>query len=344
MLRLSDGRILAGTVSGLDIIDPGNMVLNQNVPRVVLTRLEIMNEQIIPGKVFNDRVILEHQITYTEEIVLKHTDKIFTIEFGALNFTHPEKCDFQYMLEGFDEEWVLTSSTRRYATYSNLKPGTYIFKVKASNNDGKWGFNTRELTIEVEPPFWATWWFILAISAAVIALVLFIYLTRLNAYKDAFQKKQALQEKRIVELEKENLEMELKKLTFFRLNRNRNLLELKNRLEGISRKALEPVKARLEDVINEIDHEITSDTDWKLIEPRLDLTYDNFLTKLRDRHADLTLSEMKIAAYVRMNLSNKEMAEYMHKTVRAVENDRYRLRKKLGLDPSDSLREYLSSL
>lgn len=344
MLKLNDGRMLVGTVNGLDIIDPMNMVLNQNVPRVVLTSLEIMNEKITPGMVFNNRVILDHQITYTDKIVLRHPDKIFSIEFAALNFTHPEKCEFLYMLEGFEEEWVLTPSTRRFATYSNLKPGTYTFKVKASNNDGKWGFNTRELIIGVKPPFWATWWFILAISAAVTALVLYIYITRLNAYKDAFQKKQALQEKRIIELEKENLEMELKKLTFFRLSRNRNLLELKNRLEGISRKALEPVKARLEDVIAEIDHEISSDKDWKLIEPQLDITYNNFLTKLRSRHTDLTLSEQKIAAYVRMNLSTKEMAEYMHKTIRAIENDRYRLRKKLGLDPSDSLREYLSTL
>ena len=154
----------------------------------------------------------------------------------------------------------------------------------------------------------------------------------------------ALQEKRIVELEKENLEMELKKLTFFRFNRKRNLLELKTRLEGISMKARETVKAKLEDIISEIDSEISSDEDWKLIEPQLDTTYNNFLTKLQSKHPDLTLTELKVAAYIRMNLSTKEMAEYMRKTIRAIENDRHRLRKKLSLPPGDSLSNYLSSL
>jgi DNA-binding CsgD family transcriptional regulator len=198
--------------------------------------------------------------------------------------------------------------------------------------------------ITVLPPFWATWWFI-SLSAIAVALAIFyIYTTRLQAYKNSFLQHQAQQEKRIMQLEKENLESELKKLTFFRLNRNRNLLDLKNRLTGLSLKARESVKTGLEGIIDEINSEISSDKDWKHIEPQLDITYNNFISKLREKHSDLTLSEVKIAAYVRMSLSNKEMAEYMHKTVRAIENDRHRLRKKLGLEASSSLREYLSSL
>jgi DNA-binding CsgD family transcriptional regulator len=153
-----------------------------------------------------------------------------------------------------------------------------------------------------------------------------------------------MQEKRIIELEKENLENELSKLTFFRINRNRNLLEMKMRLGGLSVKARESVKIGLDKIIKEIDAEIESDKDWQLIEPQLDRTYNNFLTKLKERHSELTLSELKIAAYVRMNLSTKEMAEFMRKTVRAIENDRYRLRKKLCLDSNDSLREYLMNI
>jgi len=344
VLMLDDGRILTGSVNGCDVIEPSGMVFNQNIPRVVLTSLEIMNEKVKVGEMVNGRVVLDRLITYKDQITLKHSDKLFSIEFAALNFSHPEKCDFMYKLEGFGEDWVISSSERRFATYSNLKQGDYVFKVKASNNDGKWGFNTRELNIRVLPPFWTTWWFISLLVVVMVMAVYYIYITRLQAYKNSFLKQQAQQEKRIIQLEKENLESELKKLTFFRLNRNRNLLELKNRLMGISLKARESVKKGLEDIIAEIDSEISSDRDWKHIEPQLDITYNNFISKLRERHPDLTLSEIKIAAYVRMNISTKEMAEYMHKTVRAIENDRHRLRKKLGLDASNSLREYLSSL
>ncbi len=344
IIELNDGRMLAGSINGIDVIEPAEMVFNQNIPRVVLTELEIMNDRVEVGEMVNGRVILDHLLTYTDQIILSHDDKLFSIEFAALNFVHPDKCEFMYMLEGFEEDWVETSSDRRIATYSNLNPGDYVFKVKASNNDGKWGFNTRELKISVLPPFWSTWWFITIIVMVVALAIFYVYMTRLQSYKNSFLQERAQQEKRIMQLEKENLESELKKLTFFRLNRNRNLLELKNRLAGLSLKARESVKTGLEGIIREIDSEISSDKYWKHIEPQLDLTYNNFISKLREKHPDMTLSEIKIAAYVRMNLSTKEIAEYMHKTVRAIENDRHRLRKKLGLEGSDSLREYLSSI
>jgi DNA-binding CsgD family transcriptional regulator len=163
-------------------------------------------------------------------------------------------------------------------------------------------------------------------------------------FKNQYLQKETIQEKRIIELEKENLENELSKLTFFRMNRNRNLLEMKMRLGGLAVRARESVKIGLDKIIQEIDAEIDTDKDWKLVEPQIDRTYNNFLTKLREKHSDLTLSELKIAAYVRMNLSTKEMAEFMRKTVRAIENDRYRLRKKLCLDSNDSLKDYLMKL
>jgi ligand-binding sensor domain-containing protein/DNA-binding CsgD family transcriptional regulator len=344
IIELNDGRMLAGSINGIDVIEPTEMVFNQNIPRVVLTELEIMNDRVEVGDMVHGRVILDHLITYTDQITLSHDDKLFSIAFAALNFVHPEKCEFIYMLEGFEEDWVETSSDRRIATYSNLKPGDYVFKVKASNNDGKWGFNTRELKISVLPPFWRTWWFITIVVLVLGLAIFYVYMTRLQSYKNSFLQERAQQEKRIMQLEKENLESELKKLTFFRLNRNRNLLELKNRLTGLSLKARESVKTGLEGIIQEIDSEISSDKDWKHIEPQLDITYNNFISKLREKHPDMTLSEIKIAAYVRMNLSTKEIAEYMHKTIRAIENDRHRLRKKLGLEGSDSLREYLFSI
>ena len=96
--------------------------------------------------------------------------------------------------------------------------------------------------------------------------------------------------------------------------------------------------------MDEIDKEIDDDKEWKYIEPRLDKFYNDFITKLRDKHPDLTLSEIKVASYVRMNLTSKEISEFMRKTIRAVENDRYRLRKKIRLDSNESLQKYLMDL
>jgi DNA-binding CsgD family transcriptional regulator len=196
----------------------------------------------------------------------------------------------------------------------------------------------------ISPPFWFAWWFIAIMGLLIAGIVFFLYWSRLSYYRNQFRQKEIMQKNRIIQLEKENLENELNKLTFFRVSRNRNLLEMKMKLGGISVKARESVKSGLEKIIEEIDSEINSDRDWKLIEPQIDRTYNNFMTSLKEKHNDLNLSELKIAAYVRMNLSTKEMAEFMHKTARAIENDRYRLRKKLCLDSNDSLKDYLMNL
>ena len=137
------------------------------------------------------------------------------------------------------------------------------------------------------------------------------------------------------------VESELEKLTYYTVNRNRVLMNYKTRLHSLSVKAKESVKKGLELVMAEIDNEISDDKEWKYLEPRLDKFYDDFISKLREKYPDLTLSEIKVATYVRMNLTSKEISEFMNKTIRAVENDRYRLRKKINLPHEKNLVEYI---
>ncbi|MBN2485438.1 MAG: hypothetical protein JXB34_05665 [Bacteroidales bacterium] len=344
LIQLSDGRFMAGTTKGIDVFWPGEISVSQTVPKVVFTKLEILNDEILPGEKVNDRLILTNSITFTNNITLTYKEKNFAIEFAALNYTLPEKCQYQYILEGFDETWNTISSKRRVVSYSNLEPGNYTLRVKATNNDGVWGNNERVMHIKVLPPFYKTWWFRSFVVLFVAGLIYLLYSYRLNIHKNNFRQKQIEQERKIINLEKEKLESELQKLTFHVLNRNRALIDQKNRLMGLSMKAREVVRVGLQDIITKIDEELTDDKDWIYIEPQLDKVYNNFVTKLREKHPDLTLSEIKIAAYVRMDLSTKEISEFMHKTTRAVENDRYRLRKKIGLDTNESLQQYLADI
>ncbi len=344
LIQLQDGALLAGSNNGIDIFNPQSISFNQNLPRVVFTNLTVLNHNISPGDTLNNRVILDKNIAFTDEIELKYSDKIFSVEFAALNFTHPPKCMYKHILEGFENEWIETDHNRRFASYSNLESGEYTFKVQASNNDGKWGNNTAELKITVLPPFWKTTWFIVLISVLMAAAVSVIYYSRIRYIRNRFAQEQAAREKRIMELEKENIESELQKLTYYTVNRNRVLVNYKNRLVALSAKAKESVKKGLRVVIDEIESEISDDKEWKYIEPRLDKFYNNFITSLREKHPDLSLSEIKVAAYVRMNLTSKEISEFMNKTIRAVESDRYRLRKKLELDSNESLQQYLMNL
>lgn len=344
LYRLDDGRIIAGTTTGVDFFDPMNINLNAELPNVYFTSLKIYNEEVLPRMEVNGKIILNESILRQKTLTLTHRERSFSIEFAALNLTLPGKCRYSYKLEGFDDRWISTSSQQRVSYYSNLDAGEYVLRVKASNNDGKWGENEATLVITILPPWVETLAFKLFLTFIIIMGIVLFFRYRLNLHKERFRQQQAEQEKRIIELENEKLESELQKLAFHVINRNRLLAEQKNRLLGLSLKARESVKEGIAKIIEKIDEDLDDEKDWKYIEPQLDKLYDNFITRLREKHPDLNLSEIKIAAYVRMNLGSKEISEFMHKTIRAVENDRYRLRKKLGLDSNDSLQQYLSNL
>ncbi|MCK9206208.1 MAG: hypothetical protein M0P66_03775, partial [Salinivirgaceae bacterium] len=339
--KLRDGRIAFGSKNGIDIIDPLEISQNQVIPKVVFTKLSVLNKEVNPGQILNNRVMLNKSISFTNEVTLEYFEKVFTIEFAALNYTLPEKCRYQYMLVNFDNDWINTSSNRRFASYSNLDPGQYVFKVRASNNDGKWGNNIAPLKITITPPFWMTWWFVTICGILMVTVLIAFYKYRIQVHKDHFRQQQLEQEKKIFELENEKLETELKQLAFQTMHRKKLLLEQRTKLEWLSTKAKVSVSEGLQKIIQSIDEELNDEKDWKYVEPQLDKVYNSFISRLIEKHSDLTASEIKIAAYIRMNLTTKEISEYMHKTARAIENDRYRLRKKLGLELNDSLQNYL---
>jgi signal transduction histidine kinase/ligand-binding sensor domain-containing protein/DNA-binding response OmpR family regulator len=156
-LKTSRGELIFGGGNGFNIFYPNAIALNKNVPPVVLTDLQIFNKSILPGEKINGRILLTAAIAETRSITLKPGENVFSLEFASLNYFHPEKNRYAYMLEGFNKEWLYTDALQRKATFTNLDPGTYTFRVKASNNDGVWNDTGLTLQIRVLPPFWKTW-------------------------------------------------------------------------------------------------------------------------------------------------------------------------------------------
>jgi signal transduction histidine kinase/ligand-binding sensor domain-containing protein/DNA-binding response OmpR family regulator len=149
-IRLSDGELFFGGLQGFNYFDPASLTINRNVPEVLLTDLKISNKSVIAG---NDAPIKEH-ISVAQEIRLDYKQN-FALSFVALNYTNPKQNKYAYKLEGFDKDWNYTG-TINTASYTNLDPGRYTFKVKASNNDGVWSVHETQIKIYVKPPFWAT--------------------------------------------------------------------------------------------------------------------------------------------------------------------------------------------
>lgn len=156
-LKTSRGELVFGGGNGFNIFYPNAIVVNKNIPPVVLTDLQIFNKSILPGEKINGRVLLTAAIPETRSITLKPGENVFSLEFASLNYFHPEKNRYAYILEGFNKEWLYTDGLQRKATFTNLDPGEYTFRVKASNNDGVWNDAGLTLKIRVLPPFWKTW-------------------------------------------------------------------------------------------------------------------------------------------------------------------------------------------
>ena len=162
-----EGYIFFGGNNGFNFFRPDQLKENQFVPPVYITGFQVFNKPQQPG---TKDSVLQNSITETETITLSYKQTVISFEFAALNFTYSEKNQYAYMLEGFDEDWIY-AGTNRSATYTNLDPGSYTFKVKGSNNDGVWNQKGNSIRLEITPPFWKTWWFLLLLILAISGLI-----------------------------------------------------------------------------------------------------------------------------------------------------------------------------
>ena len=172
------GEIFFGGISGLNSFFPDAIEDKTDCPLTYITGLRIFNQSVAINQEVNGRVVLPQNVSQIEKIRLLYSDKSFTLEFTAPDAAVPANIIYACKLEGFDNEWIYYNSSQRFATYTNLNPGTYKFKVKASNDPEVWGDNVTSLTIVVEPPLWATWWartlyFLLACGAVWLLLRFF---------------------------------------------------------------------------------------------------------------------------------------------------------------------------
>jgi signal transduction histidine kinase/ligand-binding sensor domain-containing protein len=172
----STGELFFGGPNGLTVFHPDDIRNNPHVPPVYLTAIQLANKPVSVG----GDSLLQKSLLDTRELVLSHRDRIVSFEFAALSFTSPQKNRYRYALEGFDGDWYEVGSDRRFATYTNLDPGHYTFRVLGSNNDGVWNEEGASLSITITPPWWETWWFRGLLIALVAGLVVAGYRSRVT--------------------------------------------------------------------------------------------------------------------------------------------------------------------
>ncbi len=154
--KTKSGELLFGGANGFNLFKPENIKNDHTKPVIVLTDLQISNRSIGIDEEVDGRILLNKSIIFTSDLKLYHSQNGFALEFAALNYFNPQKIRFKYKLEGFDLQWQELQPNNRMATYTNIDPGKYIFKVVSTDASGNWTNNETSLTITIMPPFWRT--------------------------------------------------------------------------------------------------------------------------------------------------------------------------------------------
>lgn len=160
-----------GGIEGITRFRPDNFSSDNLAPHTVLTQMLLLNQAVRPGDLTG---VLPQSIGYTDAVQLRHEQNFFSIEFSGLHYADPSKNRYRYQLEGFDRQWIETDARRRYASYTNLNPGYYTFRVQSANRDGVWS-EPAELAVHIQSPWWNTPGAYLAYIAAGILLALGIF-------------------------------------------------------------------------------------------------------------------------------------------------------------------------
>lgn len=219
-LKTSKGKLIFGGGHGFNIFDPLTIHANIYKPKLVFTDFLLFNKSIGAQEEVNGHVVLTKAISATQALTLKHSENVFTIEFAALNFFNPNKVKHQYMMEGFDKDWLDADNGTRKATYTNLDGGDYIFKVRAISQEGRWEPDYIALKIKVLPPFWksTTAYFIYALLLA--GTLFFVRRRGIKKIRRQFEiEKEKQDAKLLIEHERQEArrmhELDMMKIKFF---------------------------------------------------------------------------------------------------------------------------------
>ena len=196
-----------GGINGFNEFNPLGIKETSSEAPLVFTDFQIFNKNISIAKNDKDPSPLKKAISETDEITLPDRHSVISFEFASLNFTAGEKKQYSYKLEGFDNDWN-DIGTRHMATYTNLDPGNYQFKVRSLNNLGEWSSNEATIKLIITPPFWKTWWFRFLGVLAIGLFTFAFYWIRINAVKAQKAKLQSLVEAQTAQLVQKNRELE----------------------------------------------------------------------------------------------------------------------------------------
>ncbi|QGY45076.1 response regulator [Maribellus comscasis] len=188
--RTRSGELIFGGANGFNLFIPEKIKEQNTENKIILTEFKVFNQNVPVNVPFRNRIILEKSITEYDKITLRHNENVFSFEFAALNFFHPEKNSFEYRLTGFNDEWLPVDERLNDITFTNLNAGEYELEIRVTGDGDEWTEMRPPLTIEILPPFWKSIYAFVLYFVLFAALVLFSRRIMLERHRLKFEAEQ----------------------------------------------------------------------------------------------------------------------------------------------------------
>lgn len=375
-----DDKIMAGGFEDVNIIDSANVFvaaekgffhINYAQYKDNNPRLQVLIRSVISGTTKQGLIFDGHGKQQSEPSII-YKDNSLRFEFSSILYGQKENTEYSFYLEGFDKEWSEWIK-RSEKDYTNLPAGNYVFQVKCRNNVDTESPIT-SYSFSILPPWYMTWWAYLIYALLFFGLLYFFYKRQQRKYRRLQQQELQEQQRKYAEEQKQlqymhQLEVEKNEKEIISLRNEKLQAEVTHKNSELATYAMNLVKkmetlSRLKEdlvdykaisdsdkknkefqkIIKVFDAELDADNEWEQFAKHFDSVHTNFLRKLKEHYPGLTGTDMKLAAYLRLSLATKEIAQLLNISVRGVETSRYRLRKKLGLANETNLFDFLTSI
>jgi len=379
-----DNRIMSSGFENINVIDSNNVLIaaekgffhinyarykKNRYPLTTLIRMvQAVNrkeDMIFGGYAQPNDMFAEPSIAYASNSL--------HFECSAIIYGQYQNTTYSYLLKGFDIEWS-DWSRKTEKEYTNLPPGKYTFQVKSRTNVDNES-PVASFSFIILPPWYRTWWTYVLYITAFFAILYWFYKRQQRKYRRREAEKLLHQQQRYVEEQKQlqilhELQMGKQEKEIIQLKNEMLQADIEHKDSQLASTAMNLVRkmevfSKIKDdlnafknneefkagskefqkIIRMIDSELDVTQEWEQFTEHFDQVHSNFLKKLKEQWPDLSATELKLAAYLRLNLTSKEIAHLMSISIRGVETGRYRLRKKLGLTSNEtSLYDYLISI
>jgi DNA-binding CsgD family transcriptional regulator len=338
LIHLYEKKYLIGTSDGYLVIDLGKIKEPKD--------FEISINRVLSNKTDEEQV----KVNLNKKTVFDVNEKNLEFSYSVSNFTKTSSIKYQYKLEGLNEKWSRLDK-KNYVLYENLLSGDYVFKVRASI-DHKLSENIAEYSFQISKAWYLSNIFVFIYVVLIIISFYLIHIASKRYYKkqkvDVLYKAQREIELRELESSQKIIKLNNDKLRADIESKNRELatstmsiIKKNEFLNSIKSELISKGKNSVEKVVKIIDKNLNNTDDWKLFQEAFNNADKKFLKKIKSKHPELTPNDLRLCAYLRLNLSSKEIAPLLNISPRSVEVKRYRLRKKMNLPHDSNLTNYI---